>query len=126
MDVGASYGISTTNCRKGDALTLALEIVGFDKRFDDSLAAQDLSLTRETGVRHALLIGPDGGGETTVTRSLAGAQRPNAGWILLEGRDIPSLSGVAALAARGRHRLAPNRDRATAGLTLPAISLSTI
>lgn len=75
MDACASYGISTTNCRTGDVLTLRLETVGLEKRLDGLRVTQDLSLKIETGARHAL-IGSNGAGKTTVINLLPGVQRP--------------------------------------------------
>jgi branched-chain amino acid transport system ATP-binding protein len=83
-------------------LTLALETIGLEKRFDGLRVTQDLSLKIEAGARHAL-IGPNGAGKTTVINLLTGVQRPNAGRILLEGRDITSLP-VHARVLRGLSR----------------------
>jgi len=71
-------------------LTFALETIGLQKRYDGLIVTRDLSLKIESGARHAL-IGPNGAGKTTVINLLTGVQRPNAGRILLEGRDITSL-----------------------------------
>ena len=71
-------------------MTFALETIGLQKRYDGLIVTRDLSLKIESGARHAL-IGPNGAGKTTVINLLTGVQRPNAGRILLEGRDITSL-----------------------------------
>src|SRR5215510_7958439 len=68
-----------------------LETVGLVKRFGGITAASDISLRVETGARHAL-IGPNGAGKTTVINLLTGMLQPTAGRILLDGRDITSLS----------------------------------
>ena len=71
-------------------MTLALETIGLEKRFDGLAVTNNLSLRIEAGARHAL-IGPNGAGKTTVINLLTGVLRPNAGCILLEGRDITAL-----------------------------------
>ena len=47
----------------------------------------DLSLAIEEGRRTAL-IGPNGAGKSTLLRLLAGLAQPDAGHVLLAGRDI--------------------------------------
>ena len=71
-------------------MTLALETIGLEKRFDGLAVTNNLSLRIEAGARHAL-IGPNGAGKTTVINLLTGVLRPNAGCILLEGSDITAL-----------------------------------
>jgi len=71
-------------------VTLALETVGLEKRFDGLAVTRDLSLRIEAGARHAL-IGPNGAGKTTVINLLTGVLRPDAGRILLDGNDITGL-----------------------------------
>ncbi len=71
-------------------MTLALETVGLEKRFDGLAVTNNLSLRIEAGARHAL-IGPNGAGKTTVINLLTGVLRPDAGCILLEGNDITAL-----------------------------------
>jgi branched-chain amino acid transport system ATP-binding protein len=68
-------------------MTAALEVIGLVKTFGGLVATQDLSLKIEQGARHAL-IGPNGAGKTTLVNLLTGVLRPNAGRILLAGRDI--------------------------------------
>jgi putrescine transport system ATP-binding protein len=57
------------------------------RRFDGVAAVDDLSLDIHAGEFFALL-GPSGCGKTTLLRLLAGFERPDAGRILLDGRDI--------------------------------------
>ena len=71
-------------------MTTALATVGLQKQFGGLRVTRDLSLKIEQGARHAL-IGPNGAGKTTVINLLTGVLRPNAGRILLEGRDITDL-----------------------------------
>ncbi|MGB9118156.1 ABC transporter ATP-binding protein [Bradyrhizobium sp.] len=71
-------------------MTIALETIGLEKRFDGLAVTNNLSLRIEAGARHAL-IGPNGAGKTTVINLLTGVLRPNAGHILLGGSDITAL-----------------------------------
>jgi len=68
-----------------------LETKGLEKRFGGIIATNHVSMTVETGARHAL-IGPNGAGKTTLINLLTGVLRPTAGTIILEGRDITALA----------------------------------
>jgi len=71
-------------------MSIALETRGLQKQFGGLKVTRDLSLKIEQGARHAL-IGPNGGGKTTVINLLTGVLKPNGGRILLEGNDITGL-----------------------------------
>ncbi|MGE3649319.1 MAG: ABC transporter ATP-binding protein, partial [Reyranellaceae bacterium] len=74
-----------------DANTLApLRVVGLRKTFGDITAVSDVSFDIAAGERLALL-GESGCGKTTLLRMIAGFERPDAGRILVEGRDITDL-----------------------------------
>ncbi|MEA2887530.1 MAG: putrescine transport system ATP-binding protein [Bradyrhizobium sp.] len=64
-----------------------LRIAGVTKRFGGFTAVDKLSLDIRAGEFFALL-GPSGCGKTTLLRMLAGFETPDAGKILLNGRDI--------------------------------------
>src|SRR3954470_3003253 len=64
-----------------------LRIEGVTKRFGSFRAVDKLSLDIRAGEFFALL-GPSGCGKTTLLRMLAGFETPDAGKILLGGRDI--------------------------------------
>ncbi|RUS58986.1 ABC transporter ATP-binding protein [Pseudorhodobacter sp. E13] len=68
-----------------------LKVSKLVKRFGGLLATDDVSLTVEEGEIHAL-IGPNGAGKSTLINQLCGELRPDAGRILLGGRDITALS----------------------------------
>ncbi len=57
------------------------------KRFGDFAAVDDVSLEIPTGTVFSLL-GPSGCGKTTLLRMAAGFEIPDAGRVLLDGRDI--------------------------------------
>jgi branched-chain amino acid transport system ATP-binding protein len=71
-------------------MTIALRTEGLGKAFGDFRAVHDMTLSFETGARHAL-IGPNGAGKTTLINLLTGALRPTAGKIFLGDEAITSL-----------------------------------
>ena len=73
------------------SLPASLSLVGLTRRFGAKAAAvDDRSLDVASGELLAL-IGASGSGKTTTLRMVAGYERPDAGRILLEGRDITAL-----------------------------------
>jgi branched-chain amino acid transport system ATP-binding protein len=72
---------------KLDANQPALEIIGLYKNFGALKVTQDINLTLQPGVRHAL-IGPNGAGKTTLVNQITGVLKPDAGTIRLFGTDI--------------------------------------
>lgn len=69
---------------------IALETRSLCKSFGSLAATQDVSLAFEQGLRYAI-IGPNGAGKTTYFNLLAGNLRPDAGAVLLAGRDVTRL-----------------------------------
>jgi len=69
----------------------ALRITGLHKRFGDTVALDDLSLTVPTGACYGL-VGPNGSGKSTTMRTVVGLSRPDAGVVEVCGirtdRDI--------------------------------------
>jgi sulfate transport system ATP-binding protein len=61
------------------------------KRFGDFTALDDVSVEVEPGSLTALL-GPSGSGKSTLLRVIAGLERPDAGQVCLEGRDVTNVS----------------------------------
>ncbi len=57
------------------------------KRFGDAEANRDISLTVPNG-EFMVLLGPTGAGKTTLLRLIAGLERPDAGNILFDARDV--------------------------------------
>jgi len=73
---------------------IALETRALAKSFGSLAVTQDVSLAFEAGQRYAI-IGPNGAGKTTYFNLLAGSLRPDAGTILLEGRDVTTFDATA-------------------------------
>lgn len=71
-------------------MTHRLEGRGLVKRFGRRLAVDGVDLEVSSGEVVGLL-GPNGAGKTTTFRMLAGLARPDAGFVLLDGKDV---SGV--------------------------------
>jgi sn-glycerol 3-phosphate transport system ATP-binding protein len=70
---------------------MAIVFDGVTKAFPDgTVALQALDLAFEPG-EFLVLLGPSGSGKTTACRLLAGLERPTAGRILVEGRDVTDL-----------------------------------
>jgi multiple sugar transport system ATP-binding protein len=57
------------------------------KRFAQVDAVRDLSLTVEDG-EFVVLLGPSGAGKTTTLRLVTGLERPDAGTVFIDGRDV--------------------------------------
>jgi branched-chain amino acid transport system ATP-binding protein len=64
-----------------------LQGIGITKAFGGLTAVDDMSVTAEPGQVTAL-IGPNGAGKTTLFPCLTGGERPDAGRVLLDDRDI--------------------------------------
>ncbi|HEY3327048.1 MAG TPA: ABC transporter ATP-binding protein [Novimethylophilus sp.] len=64
-----------------------LELRNVTRRFGDFVAVDNVSLAIEAG-EFFTLLGPSGSGKTTILRMIAGFDLPDAGQILLDGRDL--------------------------------------
>ena len=69
----------------------ALSLAGLVKRFGDEVAVDGLDLEIGAGEFFSLL-GPSGCGKTTTLRLIAGFERPDAGAIHLDGRDLAEVA----------------------------------
>jgi iron(III) transport system ATP-binding protein len=63
---------------------------GIDKRFGETQVLHAVDLSVEPGTIVALL-GPSGCGKTTLLRILAGLERPDAGTVVIGGRDVTAV-----------------------------------
>lgn len=67
-----------------------LEVDGVTVRFGAKVALDDLSLAVADG-EVVTVLGASGSGKSTLLRVVAGLQRPDAGRVLLDGRDLGSV-----------------------------------
>ncbi len=66
---------------------MSIYVEGISKKFGDAVALEDVTLDVPTGSLTALL-GPSGGGKSTLLRIIAGLDTPDAGRIRIEGEDL--------------------------------------
>ena len=69
---------------------MSITVRNITKRFGDFVAVDDVSLEVESGALTALL-GPSGSGKSTLLRIIAGLETPDAGEVLLAGKDATAL-----------------------------------
>ncbi|MFN2561729.1 MAG: sulfate/molybdate ABC transporter ATP-binding protein [Jatrophihabitans sp.] len=70
---------------------MGIEVQGIGKRFGDFVALQDVDLTVRSGALTALL-GPSGGGKSTLLRIIAGLEKPDTGTVEIDGADATRLA----------------------------------
>ena len=66
---------------------MSIEVESISKRFGDAVALDDVSLEVPTGSLTALL-GPSGGGKSTLLRIIAGLDTADSGIVRIEGEDL--------------------------------------
>lgn len=69
---------------------MSIEVTGVTKRYGDFVALDDVSVSLPTGQLTALL-GPSGGGKSTLLRIIAGLDTADAGSVSIEGVDATGL-----------------------------------
>ncbi|MBY6119038.1 ABC transporter ATP-binding protein [Mameliella alba] len=79
-----------------------LETRGLRKAFGALQATDDVSISLRAGEIHAI-IGPNGAGKSTLIAQISGALAPDAGQVVLDGRDVTGLP-VQARARAGLAR----------------------
>jgi sulfate transport system ATP-binding protein len=70
---------------------MSIEIAGVNKRFGDFVALDDVNISLPTGQLTALL-GPSGGGKSTLLRIIAGLEKADTGTVNIEGVDATRMS----------------------------------
>jgi sulfate/thiosulfate transport system ATP-binding protein len=70
---------------------MSIEINHVNKRFGDFVALDDVTVSLPTGQLTALL-GPSGGGKSTLLRIIAGLERADTGTVQIEGLDATRLA----------------------------------
>ena len=69
---------------------MAISVRGVSKKFGDFVALDDVTLDIPSGALTALL-GPSGGGKSTLLRIIAGLEKPDSGTVEIAGADATSL-----------------------------------
>lgn len=67
-----------------------LEVQGLTKRYGDNVVVDNISFGVMSG-EFFVLLGPSGGGKTTLMRLITGLEKPDGGKIFLGGREITTL-----------------------------------
>jgi sulfate transport system ATP-binding protein len=70
---------------------MGITVATVTKRFGDFLALDDVSVDIPSGALTALL-GPSGGGKTTLLRIIAGLEQPDSGTVTIAGTDSTSVA----------------------------------
>lgn len=68
----------------------AVEVRGLAKHYGPVVALQDINVTIGAG-EYFVLLGPSGGGKTTLLRTIGGFHKPTKGSVLLHGKDVTHL-----------------------------------
>jgi sulfate transport system ATP-binding protein len=68
---------------------MGIVVDNVSKRFGDFVALENVSLEVPSGSLTALL-GPSGGGKSTLLRVIAGLEQPDSGTVVLDGQDLTS------------------------------------
>ena len=82
----------------GGRENLAIRMEGIDKTFGSVRANRSASLEVRSGEIHAL-VGENGAGKSTLMKILGGLQKPDAGRMEVNGRDVTGWSTSDAIAA---------------------------
>src|SRR6186997_1514427 len=69
---------------------MSIKALNVNKLFGDFVALDNVSVEIPTGSLTALL-GPSGGGKSTLLRVIAGLEKPDTGSVEIEGRDATGL-----------------------------------
>jgi ABC-type Fe3+/spermidine/putrescine transport system ATPase subunit len=75
---------------QGTPPTIAVEAVKLSKSYGSVVALGSVSFSIESG-KYFVLLGPSGGGKTTLLRLIGGFIRPSGGRVLVHGQDVSEL-----------------------------------
>ena len=107
---------------------MSIDVSGVTKKFGDFVALDDVTVSLPTGQLTALL-GPSGGGKSTLLRIIAGLDQADSGTVTIEGRDatnlpraqaqrrlrLPALRGLQAHVGGQERRVRPRDPQAAEG-----------
>jgi len=68
----------------------AVEVRNLSKHYGDFVALKNVNVSIGAG-EYFVLLGPSGGGKTTLLRTIGGFHKPTSGEVLLHGRDVGHL-----------------------------------
>ena len=66
---------------------MSIDAMNVSKQFGDFYALRDVSVSIDRGKLTALL-GPSGGGKSTLLRIIAGLEKPDSGRVYIDGQDM--------------------------------------
>ena len=69
----------------------AIEVKNLVKTYGDVYALNDVDLNISDG-EYFVLLGPSGGGKTTLLRSIGGFIRPDSGSVVIKGKNVRELT----------------------------------
>ena len=78
---------------------MSIELKGVTKKFGEVPAVNNVTFSVKEGELMALL-GPSGGGKTTVLRMIAGLEMPTSGDVFIRGRRVNGDASVTSTSPR--------------------------
>src|ERR1700752_3914103 len=81
-------------------VTKVLDVVGISKRFGDLEVLRDISFQVQKG-ETVCVLGPSGSGKSTLLRCINWLERPDAGKVYLNGREIGVTRAGTVMGDRG-------------------------
>ena len=84
---GASPASGSGAAMRPDTSRGGVDLIGVEKRFQDVQAVAHLDLEVKPG-EFMSILGPSGSGKTTTMRIIGGFEHPDAGSVLIGGRDV--------------------------------------
>ncbi len=81
---------ATTTTPSPQAASPAVEVADLTKHYGSVVALKDVDLAIGAG-EYFVLLGPSGGGKTTLLRTIGGFNKPTSGRVLLHGKDVSHL-----------------------------------
>ena len=70
---------------------MSINVSGVSKKFGDFVALDDISINVPHSGQLTALLGPSGGGKSTLLRVIAGLDRADSGTVRIEGSDTTML-----------------------------------
>ncbi|MEG1593765.1 MAG: ABC transporter ATP-binding protein [Oscillibacter sp.] len=99
---------------------MAIEIRGLSRRFGDTQALQDVTLTLESGKIYGLL-GNNGAGKSTLLNILTGRLRPTSGTVTVDGAEVGTDAAAGKLFLVGEENFYPEDMRVKGAFDATAI-----